>query len=284
MKILRMVQVSYRKLLSSERPYLIFVLMLVLLWGYAQPMIRFSVRQNAPIQIFEPFISMFTSMTITLFPMLGLLFLLNDAPFIEDDTLYLLIRSSKGSWAAAQIGYMVSLIIIYYFLIFSATCLICAERAYCDNRWSEIAYLLSSTQAGTVENVPIIIDAGMLWGTLPLCAMIHTFALACLYGCFVGMLLFLINLLSGRLIGFGTVLFVHILSYILAYATPNMNFYYLSPHLMSLSVNYQFGSGYGLRLSYGYAALILINSFLIGCILAVCKKKGDFITKGVQSQ
>lgn len=284
MKVLRMVGISYRKLFNTERPYLILILMLVLLWGYTQPMIRFSVQQDAPMQIFEPFISLFTTMTITLFPMLGLLFLLNDAPFIEDDTLYVLTRSSKVAWAAAQILYMVSLIIIYYFLILSTTCLMSAGRAYLDNRWSETAYLLSSTQAATVENVPIFIDAGILWSTLPLHAMIHTFVLACLYGCFVGMLLFLINLLSGKLIGFGVILFVHVLSYILAYATPNTDFYYLSPHLMSLLANYQFGTGYGLQLPYGYAVLILINSLLIGCILAVCKKKEDYITKEGQSR
>lgn len=53
---------------------------------------------------------------------------------------------------------------------------------------------------------------------------------------------------------------------------------------MSLLANYQFGTGYGLQLPYGYAVLILINSLFVGCILAVCKKKGDYITKEGQSR
>ena len=95
-----------KKWKRNPRVICAFLVLLLLCLTMTSEYVDYSKEIGLSIQVFEPFILMFTQRYSLLFIMLILLLLYQDVPFIDDCTPYLLIRKTRFSWAMGQILYM----------------------------------------------------------------------------------------------------------------------------------------------------------------------------------
>lgn len=95
------IRYDLRKLLSSQRFYLAVLLVLFVIRDYLLPCKEWFVALSCNI---TPWIfphvtdDLFIQMTI----MCGLIFVLNDAPFLDDMQLFIIVRSGRGTWCLGQ--------------------------------------------------------------------------------------------------------------------------------------------------------------------------------------
>lgn len=116
---------------------------------YIQPTIRYVDLVSALGEkgnVVEPFIIFASSPQLFTFSLLGLLLLLSNAPFLNEQTPYLIIRASKMTWIKAQILYIMLSAVLYYLILFVATALVALRSGRFDNQWSK-PFLLLSRQA-----------------------------------------------------------------------------------------------------------------------------------------
>ena len=83
-----------------------FVVLFFLCLTMTSEYVGYSEEIGLPIQIFEPFILMFTQKYSLLVIMLVFLLLYQDVPFINECTPYLLVRKNRLTWAIGQIQYI----------------------------------------------------------------------------------------------------------------------------------------------------------------------------------
>ena len=95
-----------KKWKRNPRVICAFLVLLLLCLTMTSEYVDYSKEIGLSIQVFEPFILMFTQRYSLLFIMLILLLLYQDVPFIDDCTPYLLIRKTRFSWAMGQILYI----------------------------------------------------------------------------------------------------------------------------------------------------------------------------------
>ena len=114
-----------------------FVVLFFLCLTMTSEYVEYSKEIGLSIQIFEPFILMFTQKYALLFIMLDFLLLYQDIPFINDSTPYLLVRKNRLSWAIGQILYIcISTVIILLFAL--VVCMLSGiSVSYFQNIWSE---------------------------------------------------------------------------------------------------------------------------------------------------
>ena len=93
-----------KKWKRNPRVICAFLVLLLLCLTMTSEYVDYSKEIGLSIQVFEPFILMFTQRYSLLFIMLILLLLYQDVPFIDDCTPYLLIRKTRFSWAITARG------------------------------------------------------------------------------------------------------------------------------------------------------------------------------------
>ena len=129
-----------KKWKRNPRVICAFLVLLLLCLTMTSEYVDYSKEIGLSIQVFEPFILMFTQRYSLLFIMLILLLLYQDVPFIDDCTPYLLIRKTRFSWAMGQILYIcfsTLLILIFALLV----CVLSGfSVGYFQNIWSDTAW------------------------------------------------------------------------------------------------------------------------------------------------
>ncbi|MCQ2535222.1 MAG: hypothetical protein MJ172_11755 [Clostridia bacterium] len=171
-----------------------------------------------PIQILEAFVMTGNYLHFFLPFFLGNLFLVSDAPFIDDMCRYEIIRIGRQRWITDKIIYIILASITYTFLIFLSTLIssiICCQ-VYISNHWSNAILILAEEQPIFAANSFRLIFPypGLTSSLSPLAAMIMTFIFCTLYSIFIAMILLVFNVFWQKKYGFIVASVVHILGYV----------------------------------------------------------------------
>lgn len=155
------------------------------------------------IGIFESFL-LITNDSFNLSLMLiGFFILIADAPFIDSQTYYILIRSGSKSWRISMVAYIWAQIMIYESLIFLGGILSCIPLKSCTLDWSDTMKILT----GAVPKIAIldyqlpVPDKWMLTAWSAPLAFLHSLLLTLCYCFFLGLTIFIGNLNSALPIG-----------------------------------------------------------------------------------
>lgn len=180
-------------------------------------MFDYASLSKEPLQMFEPFIyNASTNYIVTLW-LLGVILLFADAPFAEQSTTYILVRTNRKIWLLGKILYVLISIFLYCFCVLLSTVVLYITGMYVGNVWSSPFYEIVMKDAA----VPLYrfgFEAKeMIYIMLPLKAFVMSFALICLYFFLASLLLFLINIKCNKVIGFAFVSSLHCFGYMFSY-------------------------------------------------------------------
>lgn len=201
--------------------------------------------------------------------MFGLIMLFCDAPFLDDQQPYVVIRTGKRCWLTGQILYIFLGSAVYFLVVWFLSILVLFPNVAFSAQWGKIIRTLAETDAGAQFHINLIFQQSIVRQFSPLQAVGLSFFLSWLAGSFLGLLMFVINMhtsrATGALIASGVVLFE-----IIAYEGGGFNLYllkYFSP-VSWASLNLLDFTGTSQNPPFGYAVIILTVMNLVLIILA----------------
>ena len=147
-KIWMVVVFNFRRWRYDRKIWLAFILNFIMCYFLTEKILQFSEKENTIMQIFEPFIWGFDDLEAIFFMTLLLLLYFADIPYLGNEVPFYLCRMTRKIWLAGQVVYIVCATAIYTVAILLSTILICGQRCYVGNIWSETAVKLAFTSAG----------------------------------------------------------------------------------------------------------------------------------------
>ncbi len=203
----------------------------------------------------------------------GIVFLFSDAPFINKNQPYIIIRSKRIPWVLSQILYIIMASAIYFLFLMLVSLLVLLPHAtFATNGWGKIIHTLAQTDVGAQINLQFGITKEITTFYSPLEAFGLSFLLNWGVACFFGLLLFAINLNFNRMLGLvagGVLLFFDLL-------VTNMlppTFYHFSPVSLSrLSVLDPMGVSLFPNLTYPFI-FFSVSIVVLSALLVVSIKK-----------
>lgn len=189
---------NFRKWQTDYRIWTIAVFLLVLTLMYAEDFktVANYLNNAAPVWIF-PF--MYTSSSAKVLFTLPVILLFCDAPFIDKNQMFMMMRTSRTKWICGQIIYIISAGGIYYFFIFAVSVLSMIFFGEPSLEWDKSivtsAYdrsVASSTGVSSLNISRITVEF-----FTPLLACFYTFIMSWLSAVFLGLLIFACNLFTG---------------------------------------------------------------------------------------
>lgn len=189
---------NFRKWQTDYRIWTIAVFLVILTLIYADDFKRAAdyLNEKAPIWIF-PF--MYTKKTAKVLFMLLVTLLFCDAPFIDKNQVFVMMRASRTKWLCGQILYIISAGAVYYLFIFAVSILSMIFLGEPSLEWDK-------TIVTAAYNSGVLNAAGANWVTVsrttvefftPLLACFYTFLMSWLSAVFIGLLTFACNLFTG---------------------------------------------------------------------------------------
>lgn len=193
---------NFRKWLSNSRIKIVLLLIVLMIESYMRSIRSFTNAVQVSVTPWSlPFLmATFNSLIII---MLGFIFLYCDAPFLDEQQPYLIIRVGRKKFVCAQILYIVLSSLIYTIFIFTVTLLCSLPRLEFSLKWGKIFKTLALTDAASQFDVGFNVPNSLMLHYSPLQAMGLELLLIWLIGCFLGLMIFVLNIHFSRVIGTG---------------------------------------------------------------------------------
>lgn len=152
---------------------------------------------------------------------LTLLFLLSvllfaDAPFMENNALYSMIRTGRIKWCTGKIIYILTTSILFNLIVLSGTVVMSLKYAYPGNIWSAAFTFAAEGNVAASNNNVFYDNIGVLMNLTPYKTVFIIFSLNVIYCFFTGLLLFALNLSGSRIAGFAITSILHFLGFMYA--------------------------------------------------------------------
>ena len=187
---------NFRKWQTDYRVWTIafFLLILILMQVDDFRTLADFLDSKAPIWIF-PFIYM--SRTAKVLFTLPVILLFCDAPFIDNNQMFVMMRTSRAKWLCGQIIYIITASGIYYFFIFAASILSTIFFGEPSLEWDE-AIVTAAYDSSVLSRagVSLTITRTIVEFFTPLLACYFTFIMSWLSAIFLGLLIFACNLFT----------------------------------------------------------------------------------------
>lgn len=254
---------NIRKWPTDYRVWIIAILLFILTHMFTKELVIFS--EDVQIDI-SPWIFpfLFTQKFIKLLFFFPLILLFCNAPFIDDNQAYIILRSGRIPWSIGQVGYIIFATAIYFLFLVFLTIAINIFNLQFTSEWGKVLGTLANTNAANLVGLKINVSSNILHYFSPLQAMWFTFLLNWLVGVLLGLIIYVFNLLSNiRMAG---VLIASFLLVLDATVTGRPNLYRFSPVSWSNldRINIE-GITQMPTITYIY---LLFAILIVGCILA----------------
>lgn len=196
--ILRISAQNFRKWQTDYRIWTIAVFLVILTLIYVDDIKKVAdfLDFGVPVWIF-PFISM-KSYTKVLFT-LPVILMFCDAPFIDKNQFFIMMRTSRLKWLCGQLLYIILAGGVYYLFIFAISILSTVFYGDFSLDWGKTitALAYNSSVASSAGVYSLNISRTTVEFFTPLLACFYTFIMSWLSAVFLGLLVFVCNLFTG---------------------------------------------------------------------------------------
>lgn len=128
---------------------------------------------------------------------LPLILIFCNAPFIDSNQIFVIMRSGHRKWIISQILYIIFASAIYYIFIFALSILIGLPYSDWQLEWGKVINTISVTNAAQNNGVFFVEMSPVVTRFFdPIQACWFTFLLSWLCGIFLGLIIFLLNLIT----------------------------------------------------------------------------------------
>lgn len=212
-EILKLCAYEFRIQMLSKRVWMGYLVGIVIIMKQSFGYLRYADSMQESVNVLEAFIVAGNNYNTAMFLVLGWLLVISEAPFVNNNSLYLIYRTNKKNWNTAMLLYLFLQAAIYYGLLAGATVLLSAGNGFFANIWSEPLVELTKTGSVVTEFNVSFPYASFIKEVSVFQAFGYTGLLAFLYGLILGLLLYTFNLFSNQLVGAIAAFMFHFLGY-----------------------------------------------------------------------
>ena len=201
---------NFRKWATDYRMWTIAVLLVVMTFIFADDVRKNAAALNSDISMWIfPFI--YVSRYMKLVYTLPVVLMFCNAPFIDKNQTFIMMRTSRVKWLLGQVLYIIIASAVYYLFLFLLSVLSTVFIADFSLDWGKTFYTLANGGVKLPEGVvKVEISKIIVEYFTPIQACFFTFLLSWLAGIMLGMMIFFFNLVTqnrfiGIVISFGFV-------------------------------------------------------------------------------
>ncbi len=119
-----------------------------------------------------------------------------DAPFLDDNQPYVIIRSGRTAWSVGQLAYIALTSALYFMFLFFASIVMSIPHIEFSLEWGKVLSTLANTNAQSVMGIRAPVDSTIIYYFTPLQATWFTFLFSWCAATFLGLLIYSINSLT----------------------------------------------------------------------------------------
>ncbi|MCI8528160.1 MAG: hypothetical protein HFH82_03240 [Lachnospiraceae bacterium] len=219
-KVIMITKGILRQELGSVRVMMGYLLGVTFLALSLNDFLAYAVDMKEPVNIFEAFIVTENQGTAGRFWILGYLLVIADAPFVKGNTYILLYRSGRRVWNMGMLLYVFLQALMYTMCFAVISVIVNIPYGFPGGIWSSPVYMLATVPSNAIaEKYHIFFEgAAMMKHMTVLQAFGITFLYMLCYFVFLGVLLYVCNLVFGGFWGLAAVAAVHLGGVILSFA------------------------------------------------------------------
>lgn len=211
--ILKICVYEFRLQIVSKRVWLGYFLGHVIIMKQSFGYLVYADSSKEAINVLEAFVIAGNNYNTAMFLVLGWLLVISEAPFVNNNSLYLIYRTNKKNWNIAMILYIFLQAVIYYGIIASCTVLFSVSRGFLGNIWSNPLISLTKN-ADKITEFNVYFPYGSFIKEVSIFqAFLYTWLLCFLYGLILGLFLYIFNLFSNQIAGAVSTFLFHFLGY-----------------------------------------------------------------------
>lgn len=209
--VLKLCYYEFQVQMKSKRTWLGYMVGIVLIINHSFSYIQYAQDIGESINVLEPFLVAANNPNTIVFLILGWLLVISGVPFIDHISYYAIYRTKRKTWNCAMILYICLQAVLYYLILLVVTILTSMKNGYFANIWSyTIRKVISNV--GNEYNINFPYEA-FVSGESVYVSVIHTLALAVGYAVLMGLLTYIVSLISKRNIGPVIGVLFHFLGY-----------------------------------------------------------------------
>ncbi|MBW8349300.1 hypothetical protein K0H71_07565 [Bacillus sp. IITD106] len=188
---------NFRKWPTNYRVWIIAIILIMLTHFFTKEIGHYSKEVGIGISPWMfPFL--FTQKYIKLLFFFPLILLFCDAPFIDENQPYVIARSGRTPWSIGQIGYIISASAFYFVFLILLSIVINLPYMQFTMEWGKVLGTIANTDAyKQLGPRTLSLPPDIMYYFSPLQAMWFSFLLSWLTGIFLGLLIYVVNSISG---------------------------------------------------------------------------------------
>ncbi len=196
--IFRISAQNFRKWQTDYRIWTIAVFLIIMTLIYVDDIkkVSYVTGSGVPVWIFPFLYSQFYTKVLFTLPVV-LMFC--DAPFVDKNQLFIMMRTTRTKWLCGQILYIILASGVYYLFIFAVSILSTVFYGDYSLEWGKTltALAYNSSVAYEANVYSLSVSRIVVEYFTPLSACFYTFILSWLSAVFLGLLIFVCNLFTG---------------------------------------------------------------------------------------
>lgn len=279
---------NYKKWIVDIKIYTLFTLIFVFaLWHFSE-IYEYARIVDSKV---SPWIFPHLFITPIVMPIYGCfaLLLFSDAPFIDRHMPFVIVRTGRNSWILGQLFYILFTSFLYTLINYIITVIVFLPFIDFTSGWGKVLMTLARDPSSAYKKgiqSTILIDGSMVSFFTAIEATLISLGLFFLVTLFIGVVIFSLNLIVGKMCGIivaGVLIFISYFSIYVGTFTIGYKVYYFSP-LSWISLRYLDWYGSGDSPSIQYAVIFLIGTTLLLSILSIVvfTRKDINLSEGVE--
>lgn len=220
-KVLYVFWGQFLESLTSKRVWIGYLISIVLSLKMAYQYCGYAYERV--IQIFEPGIINLMGLGNVLLLLIGYVFIVSDAPFVNHRSTMALYRTSRTQWFYGMSLYISVHGILYYLVGLLTTCIYSMSRAFTNNLWSRPMRHLAlypSQEAFEKWGMPKLGNDIILTQFNPLSAIVQQLLLIIIYNILLALVILIFNTVFNKAVGTAIAAAIYVVGYILMVDSP----------------------------------------------------------------
>lgn len=206
----------FRDRLKNPRVYIGLLFAAAMILDPIQRYLTYSINLKEYVNLLEPFIIVTSLRDHMVFPVLGALIIFSDVPFITPGVTHVLLRVSRKQWLKGSFLYILVMSVLYVLFIGIVSALFVSRYAYFANFWSDPMHVLAVHFPEIAQNARTYYPyPNVLRAMPPIRAALTSGALLTLYIAALSEILFIVNIIKGKIYGWLVTAAVHATGYIM---------------------------------------------------------------------
>ena len=212
-EILKLCLYEFRIQITSKRVWLGYLVGIVIILRQSMEYLAFADSRVEAVNVLEAFLIAGNNYNQVMFLVLGWLLVISEAPFLNENSMYLIYRTRRKTWNKSMLLYITLQAFVYYGILAGATILFSSKNGFWANIWS--SPLVKLTEGGAnIEQYEVYFPyASFIKETTVFNGFLQTWLLLFAYGLLMGLILYTFSLISNQLTGAIAVFIFHFLGY-----------------------------------------------------------------------